>query len=489
MTELINYSTQHQWAIKRYGDGEQTCCVCNRPLPPHETWPGARHPNCGEPECRASLKLKPPFSGKGTAGIASKVGLYIGPNERKCDGPDCTNFLPEGRYDLRATSHFCCGKCWFRRRLTGDTVYHCDCGCGEDFTGRRDHPVTNGLRFKSQKHYGAYLKDQHAKSSCGVFLPIVNEFLNGFAALHYREYYTITQIAPLFEFLNLEKIESLDDVTPKTITAYLVWGEHTDHRNVPWSIPFVSTFFKWAIASGHRKYANPVVSLIHRKRRPKYLPRPLEPEQLHSAWKILNERGNARLRLVTALGEEAGLRISEICRLRISDVDVTRMRLLVRLPNKGNTERYAFFSEKTKRLYSEWMAERYQECHHDRLLHGKRGKPCNLKSLTRELSSVLCKTYGGEQFNDEGFDKWSSHQMRHTLASKLVSAGANASTVMAALGHKSYEAMCGYARVDPEVARRGYDSAMQEAREQKRFAPRKKSINLAELLERTRKKA
>jgi len=62
------------------------------------------------------------------------------------------------------------------------------------------------------------------------------------------------------------------------------------------------------------------------------------------------------------------------------------------------------------------------------------------------------------------------------MASNLVSAGADAATVMAAGGWKTYEAMCGYARVDSEVARRGYEDAMKRIKEAKYQAPRKKAL-------------
>jgi hypothetical protein len=55
-------------------------------------------------------------------------------------------------------------------------------------------------------------------------------------------------------------------------------------------------------------------------------------------------------------------------------------------------------------------------------------------------------------------------------------------TVMAAGGWKSAEAMAGYARVDHEVARRGYDEAMRRSFEQEKSAPRRRTLTPGELL-------
>lgn len=209
----------------------------------------------------------------------------------------------------------------------------------------------------------------------------------------------------------------------------------------------------------------------------------MDEDQIKFTWNLLHERGDARLRLAAAIAEEAGLRIGEITRLRLEDVDLKRKRLFVRLPNKGNRERYAFFSEKTARHHAEWMAERKPDVGHDFLLHSHLGRPFNSHSLGQAFSRVLCKTHRGKARNEEGLDKWSTHALRHTMASNLVSAGADAATVMAAGGWKTYEAMCQYARVDEDVARKGYDEAMKKMQEKKTATPRKKTLSLAEFLE------
>jgi integrase len=109
------------------------------------------------------------------------------------------------------------------------------------------------------------------------------------------------------------------------------------------------------IAEGRRNAANPVVGLIHNAPTKRRQPRPLKSEELALMWQILCERGNALTRFAAAAGEESGLRIGEICNLRVSDVDPFQQRFFVRLPNKRNCERWAYFSEKTKRYYVEWM--------------------------------------------------------------------------------------------------------------------------------------
>lgn len=137
------------------------------------------------------------------------------------------------------------------------------------------------------------------------------------------------------------------------------------------------------------------------------IPRPLKPEELATLWHLLIERGDARVRFADDLGEDAGLRPSEICRVRISDVDLEAQRVHVRLPNSTMTERDAFIGEKTIQYFHEWMRERDANCGHDYYWEAVRGPsppavagvlirafgPCGTARSAQagSLSSVVCR--------------------------------------------------------------------------------------------------
>jgi integrase/recombinase XerC len=117
------------------------------------------------------------------------------------------------------------------------------------------------------------------------------------------------------------------------------------------------------------------------------------------------------------------------------------------------------------------------------------GGKLQTQSLRTEFNRTLCKTYEGKRVNETGFDTWSTHRLRHTMASKLASAGADAATVMAAGGWKNCNVMSGYARVDANTVRHGYDKAMRQAQDQKEFARCKKVLSPADLLARQQMRA
>jgi integrase len=227
-------------------------------------------------------------------------------------------------------------------------------------------------------------------------------------------------LALFLQFTNEQGIADLDTVTAITITQFLKWGEATAKPSVWNAIWVISAFFKWLIAIGRRNLANPVVTSYHRRAKTKRLPRPYTEEEMQFIWSLLNLRGTTAIRLAVAIAEESGLRIGELCNLRTSDIDIKRQRLFVRLPNKTMVEAWVPFSDKTVKFLEAWSAERDPKLPHDFLLCGPYGTPFNRKTLHAAMSRILCKTYQGHKFNDEGLEKWSTHKLRHTMATRLV---------------------------------------------------------------------
>lgn len=458
--------------MPKYEAGERKCPICGDPLPAHQTWPGAKYRFCMKPECVAEVK-------------ALKWGRYIEHGGHKCEGGDCDNFVPEGRYRSKPNYLTCSPECWHRRSVKGNLVLPCGCGCGGEVLRPCKRKTATGLVFVSMKHQGEYLINKYLTECCGPFREIVDEYLGGYAKSHYRALNTVRKgLGPFFQFLNELGITSLDEVTPKTITQYLAWARKSGRHTAPHDITYVSAFFGRMYAEGSRKAANPVVRLIHYERKKHRIPRPYKKDELDFIWRLLRERGNPRLRLAAAIAEEAGLRGGEICRVRIEDVDMVQQRIFIGLPNKTSRERFAFFSHKTREYYDAWIQARDPKCGHDYLFHNTLGHPLRPPTLADEFKRVLCTTFEGKKIHDTGLDIWSTHRLRHTMATNLVSGGADAATVMAAGGWVTADSMAGYAAVDPALARRGYNEAMRRAHEQKEAGPRTRTLTPAEFLKR-----
>jgi integrase len=302
---------------------------------------------------------------------------------------------------------------------------------------------------------------------------MVTEYLDGFASYHYKNLGTIrASVCPFILFLNERGIADLERVTPKTITDFIEWSDDVDYKNAAHNISVLSGFFKWANLHGYRSSSCPVFPRFHGKKRPQYLPRPYSAEEMAFIWKLAAERGNSRVRAVVAIGEEAGLRLGEICRLRQAHVDLEGRRLFVGLPNK------------TARYITEWLSERAEDCGHDFLFHNSIGGRPLPETMHRDLCRTFCKMFAGEIIHAEGLDEWSTHRLRHTMASNLASGGASLSTIMGAGGWESVSSMLVYTKNDEANARRGYDEAMRRLNERANIPTTRLVLSPEEFLER-----
>jgi len=260
-------------------------------------------------------------------------------------------------------------------------------------------------------------------------------------------------------------------VSPKTITAFLASGQRDngEKRQQIWALRSVSTFMAWLACEGYRKDPNPVIPKLHRMPKAKRLPRPYSDEELQTIWRILDKRGDSLSRLTVAIGEEAGLRISETCRLHLSDVDQKAQRLFVGLPNKTMQERWVPYHEKTRRYLQQWLNDRDAACGHDFLFHNTLGDPLTPLVLWGHLRTILdgYKTQRRRTY-DEVFDGFRYHRLRHTMASRLGNHGVDAATLMAMAGWRSWDSMNAYVKIKPQTVETSYHEAMEEAKKSAR---------------------
>jgi integrase len=292
---------------------------------------------------------------------------------------------------------------------------------------------------------------------CGQFAPIFTEYLEGWAAGNYRNLKPIRSSLIAFGmFLVDAKIPTLGAVTPRVITEYLAWGRRVGRLQVPRTISTISMFFNWMIVEERREASNPVVSKMHSPREPRRRPRPLSAQEESLAWEILDSRGTNLHRLVFAIGIEAGLRIGEIVNLRLSDIDTKRQAIFVRIPNKTMRERWTFFHEKTLEHLDPWLQERSEDCDHDFLFHNVWNRPLLTATLALQLSELFC-----DPKQEKRFEKWSTHRLRHSMATSLANAGGKISTISALGGWSNLSSMLGYIEPDLDAARAGYLEAVE----------------------------
>jgi integrase len=426
------------------------CSVCGTAMPGDEVYRG-RILVCSKEACRKAVRA---YGGR------SATPKYIEANTVLCSRPACENYVPEGFYQPNSRFPVCSKICYTQRNWEVDSLICAYPACGKPFSSRIGYH-----RYCCLEDWQRHTNEIFVESHCGTFRGIYEEYL-AFASLSKRSMSTQRAgLATFFQFVNEQGITNLEEVHAPTITAFLRWGETHGKPSVWNALWVISAFMKWMIALGRRKSANPVVTSYHKRTKAKRLPRPYSEEEMSYIWSLLDARGNTVVRLAVAIAEESGLRISEICNLRVSDVNTKKQQLFVRIPNKTMVEAWVPFHAKTLEYLKVWLAERDPKLRHDFLLCSPQGTPFKRCTLHDAIARVLCKTSHNHKYNEEGLDAWSTHRLRHTMATRLVAGGANSAAIMAIGRWATFSAMQGYSQVDDVVKSRGYNEAMGRAKE------------------------
>ena len=143
-----------------------------------------------------------------------------------------------------------------------------------------------------------------------------------------------------------------------------------------------------------------------------------------------------RDRVIIALGFYAGLRVSEICKLKIEDLDLDEGTLLVQ-HGKGDKDRYLPVPAKLSEVLGPWLGARRRGY----VIPSPRGGHYDSRTLQRMIARTA---------RDAGIQKRvTPHVLRHTYATRLLNTGANLREVQELLGHSSVRVTEVYTHTTP----------------------------------------
>lgn len=151
------------------------------------------------------------------------------------------------------------------------------------------------------------------------------------------------------------------------------------------------------------------------------LPILLSPEEVKS---IFDATHNLKHKAILMTIYSAGLRVSEVCNLKITDIDSKNMQILIR-QGKGNKDRYSILSDENLKILREyWKMYKPKEF----LFLGRyRDDAINPRSVQKALEKSLIRT---------GITKHVTvHSLRHAFATHLLDAGTDICYIQKLLGH------------------------------------------------------
>lgn len=224
---------------------------------------------------------------------------------------------------------------------------------------------------------------------------------------------------------------SLGDIRPDQIRAWLydLREKGMEARSVNRKRSSLNGYFQFLMRRGLCT-GNPLAQL-HGIRLPQRVPqflRPQETEQLLGELQFTEGFGGHTERLVLELLYGCGLRRSELCALKESDIDWSMQQL--RVWGKGGKQRLMPLGTALLDALRDYLAEKAQqesECDRLALLVCPSGKKIYEQYVYRLVKKYLSMVSSLKQK--------SPHVLRHTFATHLLNNGANIQSIKELLGH------------------------------------------------------
>ncbi|TET21434.1 MAG: tyrosine recombinase XerD [Candidatus Stahlbacteria bacterium] len=204
------------------------------------------------------------------------------------------------------------------------------------------------------------------------------------------------------------------DAARDEIRAFIAWESKRHHPNtVRRRLATIKSFYRYLMTEGliSQNPARSVIAPRHRQSLPRFLTE-REVEQIFN-----NHFQCFRDRIILELLYCEGLRISELARLNMEDIDFERK--TIRVNGKGNKQRIAFLGDRLATLLKAYV---------DKAASGPlvRSSRTGKRLSVRYLRMIV-----------QHYAKTNPHVFRHSFATHMLDRGANLRAVQELLGHAS----------------------------------------------------
>jgi integrase/recombinase XerD len=242
------------------------------------------------------------------------------------------------------------------------------------------------------------------------------------------------------QFLNFIEFNK-DGITPENIEAfkeYLAIEKGYSKSSIYLYIRALQSFINFIGLDN--------IGHLNAPKRPQKVPNYLMSDEVSA---IISSCKSLKERLIVKLLVYTGIRVSELCSIRVQDIDINSKTLKIR-NGKGDKDRLVVFSEKVVsdlRLYITEMKD-------------SRGKSDFLfpTSKSKRISPVTVERVVRNIVRRSGIPKKvTPHTFRHTFATSLLRNGADLRIIQLLLGHASISTTQIYTHMDDRALKMGYE--------------------------------
>jgi len=243
----------------------------------------------------------------------------------------------------------------------------------------------------------------------------------------------------------------IETITYRKITEYIdcLLSQRLRPKTINCYLNTVCQFYHYLGEEEEIPISNPVRK-PNTMKLPRGLPKHLKDEQIELLFQ--NMKG-PRDRAMFMLMLRCGLRVEEVAHLAIGDIDLKRRMLLVQ-DGKGAKDRIVYISNDALHALLEYLRVRPANKVKKVFLVEKgpcMRQPISIRGIQKRMEYYARKTNL----------KIACHHLRHTMATQMLNADADLSTIQDLLGHNSIRTTQRYCRVSNIKVQRDYYKAME----------------------------
>ena len=205
----------------------------------------------------------------------------------------------------------------------------------------------------------------------------------------------------------------------------------------------VKSFYRFLVMSG--ELGTDPMELLDYPKKPQHLPDVLSVEEvdlIESCIDLSQTEGQRNKAIIETLFS-CGLRVSELCNLKLSDLYLDEG--FIRVTGKGSKQRLVPISPKAIKELRLYFIDRNAVC----VKEGYEDYVFVSKARKKNLSRIMVFHLVKELVEKAGIKKTvSPHTFRHSFATSLLEGGANLRAIQAMLGHESISTTEMYMHID-----------------------------------------
>ena len=285
------------------------------------------------------------------------------------------------------------------------------------------------------------------------------------SVLHYRRYLKRRNYSSHTKRNYLNRLQhfliwlpvAVESATPEHIKTFIdvLLDRRLSPQTINGHLIAIRSFYHYLQEDEGQKIDNPVISGLS-LRLPKPLPRFLQDSEVRAFFSVISKQRDLAIFMLML---RCGLRVEEVANLTLGAVDYQRNQIMVRC-GKGAKDRLVYLYDDAAESLADYLQLRPETDEPRIFLVEKgiyRGSPLSVRGIQKRA----------EYYSDKSGVHVSCHQLRHTMATDLLNAGADILTIQYLLGHSRIKTTLRYARLSNQRARMDYYQSMTRVMEMK----------------------